>query len=92
MKERSRFTEKERSPSTITLSSNGLKSESPHPLEAMVEAGSIPQIKAKPKTCNRLTMLSTGLGTHTTANESVASARGRSGISSRSSSGTDARL
>jgi hypothetical protein len=63
MKERSRFTEKERSTLTITLSSNGLKSESPHPLEATVEAGSIPQIKAKPKTCNRLTMLSTALGT-----------------------------
>jgi hypothetical protein len=44
MKERSRFTEKERSTSTITLSSNGLKSELLHPLEAMVEAGSIPQL------------------------------------------------
>jgi hypothetical protein len=44
MKDRSRFTEKERSTSTITLSSNGLKSESPHPKKAMVEAGSIPQL------------------------------------------------
>ncbi|MDQ2097072.1 MAG: hypothetical protein QQW96_05425 [Tychonema bourrellyi B0820] len=38
-----------RSPSTIILTNNELKSESPHPLEAMVQAGSTLQLVQNPK-------------------------------------------
>jgi hypothetical protein len=41
--------QKVRSPSTIILTSNGLKSESPHPLEAMVQADSTLQLVQNPK-------------------------------------------
>ena len=76
-------------PSKIILSSNGLKSELPHPLEAMVEAGSPFPNFCKPKTCNRLTIFLPLWERHTTANESVAYLERTSEIPSRSSSGND---